>query len=99
MEVLFAADGKETLRVSTPIPPAGVDLGEFLHGYAPFGQWEQPVVELANLSPGTTGVFTPAAAAPVEAAPAPSTTPQPDAMTQAMIDAAVQRALAASGVV
>jgi hypothetical protein len=39
MMVKFSSPGREDIIVGTPLPTEGMELKDFLHSYAPVGQW------------------------------------------------------------
>lgn len=84
MDVIYSAEGKESLTVGVPIPRVGEDMALHMASYAPVGQWRPADTTLADIQVGMAGEIAKAAVPEAPASTVPVTeppAPNPDVFT------------------
>jgi hypothetical protein len=62
MEVVYTAEGHQTMRIGARLPFVGETLESVIEGFAPVGHWEQQAMSVVVPEVGTTGTIAPSAA-------------------------------------
>lgn len=59
MEIVYSAEGHQTMRICTRLPFAGEDVEVVVAQYAPVRYWEEAKAEVAVPAVGLSGTLTP----------------------------------------
>lgn len=61
MEVVYSADGHQTMHIGARMPYVGESLEAVVNMYAPVAYWAEQAQQVLPVAQGTAGVFTPSA--------------------------------------
>lgn len=65
MEIIYTAPGRQTMHIGARMPYAGETLESIVRMYEPVAYWLEQDAQLAEVTEGATGSFTPPAPEPV----------------------------------
>lgn len=77
MEVVYSADGHQTMHIGARLPYEGEALEDVVRQYAPVAYWEEQTRSVLHVEVGAEGTITPIVAPVVSEAPTTATSAQP----------------------